>query len=162
MHQPKAETRLPNASLWRRFAAMFYDSLLVIALSMLVTAIYIGIKVMAGGSEATEQQLNASHGDAFLTSLLFIVIFAFFAIFWTRSGQTLGMQAWSIRIENEDGSMISLWQSLLRYLVAIPSLLLLGAGYFWAIIDKDGLTWHDRYSLSRVVQLTQKKNKEKP
>ncbi|RRJ85324.1 RDD family protein [Aestuariirhabdus litorea] len=160
MHQPDPQTRLANAPLWRRFAAMFYDSLLIVALSMLVTAIYIGIRVLLGGSEATEQQLNSSHGDAFLTSLLFMVVFGFFAIFWTRSGQTLGMQAWSIRIQNEDGSMISLWQCLLRYLVAIPSLLLLGAGFFWAKFDKEGLTWHDRYSLSRVVLLPNTKRKK--
>ncbi|MCL6415887.1 RDD family protein [Aestuariirhabdus sp. Z084] len=160
MHQPKPETRLPNAPLWRRFAAMFYDGLLVIALSMLITALYIGVRVMASGSQATEQQLNNTQGDAFLTSLLFIVIFAFFATFWTRSGQTLGMQAWKIRIQNDDGSLISLWQSLLRYLVAIPSLLLFGGGFFWAIIDKQGLTWHDRYSMSRVVALGKQDNSE--
>ncbi|VAW78142.1 FIG023103: Predicted transmembrane protein, partial [hydrothermal vent metagenome] len=48
---------------------------------------------------------------------------------------------------------ITLWQALLRFMVAIPSTLLLGLGYFWMLIDRDRLTWHDRYSETRIVQL---------
>jgi uncharacterized RDD family membrane protein YckC len=57
----------------------------------------------------------------FLATLLLFVTFGFFARFWTYKGQTLGMQAWRIRVQNADGSAITLWQSLLRFMIAIPS-----------------------------------------
>lgn len=136
---------------------MFYDFLLITSLSMVTTALYIGLRVLASGEGTTQEQLNHSQGDALLSSLLFIIIFAFFAKFWSHSGQTLGMKVWNIRIQNEDGSMISLWQCLLRYLVAIPSLALCGIGFFWALLDKDKRTWQDRYSMSRVVELPKQK-----
>ncbi len=37
------------------------------------------------------------------TRLLLLVVFAYFGLCWTRSGQTLGMRAWRIRLEGADG-----------------------------------------------------------
>jgi len=86
-------------------------------------------------------------------STVFLVTFLFFALFWTRSGQTLGMLAWRLRIESDQGLPINAKQALLRFMGAIFSALVLGIGYWWILLDSDHLAWHDRWSNSRVVQL---------
>lgn len=156
---PEAPASLPPAPLWRRLAAMFYDSLLVIALLMVTTAIYLGVAAAIMGTEELQTHLDAGgmSRDPFYKTVLFLTTFFFFAYFWRRLGQTLGMQAWRVRIQNPDGTAITWTQCLLRFMVAIVSWLCLGLGYLWMLWDKDGLTWHDRYSESRVVQLPPRK-----
>jgi len=124
---------------------MVYDSLLVMALWMLVGFVSIAFNDM----EAVE----ASYGGALIGSSIFIVTFLFFAFFWTRSGQTLGMLAWRLRVESDQGQPLNAKQALLRFMAAIFSALALGLGYWWIIFDSNKLSWHDHWSNSRVVQL---------
>ncbi len=144
----------PRAGLTRRFAAMFYDFLLCTALLMVVTLIYKMVQMAIFGEERLRQlsDSGALDGDPLLSSVLLLSLFGFFAYFWTRNGQTLGMQVWGLRVQNADGSAISLWQALLRFMVAIASWLCLGLGYFW-ILRKGRSSWHDLYSESQIVQL---------
>ena len=130
------------ASLFRRLAALLYDSLLLLAVWFIATAIL----------------LPLNHGEAFkhnpyVTTYLLFVSFFFYSWFWMHGGQTLGMRSWRLQLRNINPGPISLWQALLRFLVAIPSALLFGVGYLWMLVDKDKLTWHDRYSETRIVQL---------
>ncbi|MGL4316489.1 MAG: RDD family protein [Pseudomonas sp.] len=145
----------PAAGLPRRFAAMFYDSFLSIALLMVITLTYKGVQMAIVGEERLRQLSDAGalDGDPLLSTLLVLGLFGFFAKFWTHNGQTLGMQVWGVRIQNRDGSAISLWQALLRFMVATASWLCLGLGFLWALWDKDKRTWHDIYSDSLAVQL---------
>ncbi len=146
----------PPATLVRRFAAMFYDFLLCVALLMVVTLIYQqGFLRLIYGSEKLRMLADqgALTGDPLLSSLLFISVFAFFAKFWTHSGQTLGMQVWGVRVQNADGSAISLMQALLRFVIAIVSWGCVGLGFLWMLWDKDKRTWQDRYSESVVIQI---------
>lgn len=145
----------PAAGLGRRLAAIFYDAVLCTALLMVTTFIY-KLALMAIIGEARLKALSDSgalDGDPLLSSILLLVLFGFFAKFWTHAGQTLGMQVWGIRVQNPDGSAISLWQALLRFLIAIGSWLCLGLGFIWARFDKQKRTWHDLYSESQVVQI---------
>jgi len=143
------------ASLPRRLAAISYDILLCLALQMITTFLYKLISMMIVG-EARLRELSESgslDGDPLLSCLLLLVTFAFFARFWTRGGQTLGMQAWGIRVQNADGTRISLTQALLRFAVAVASWLCFGLGFIWSLFDTDRRTWHDRYSRSRLVRV---------
>lgn len=142
---------LPSAPLWRRLAAIFYDSFLAGALLMLIGALYLSAKVALLGAATAEQQ-NQGY-DPLLSTLLLFTLFFFFALCWRRNGQTLGMQAWRIRIQTEQGQIISWWQCLLRFLCAWPSVGFGAIGLFWSLIDPKQLAWHDRFSLSRVVLL---------
>ena len=104
----------PAVGLGRRLAAMFYDFLLCTAL-LIVTAFIYKLVWMAFIGEARMRTLTESgalDGDPLLSTILFFVLFGFFAKFWTHSGQTLGMQVWGVRVQNADGSRISLWQAL--------------------------------------------------
>ena len=159
----KPSGNFPLAGLGKRLAAMFYDSLLVIALVMVLTLIYqqVALRLIYGADKL--QQLSESGQldiDPLLSTLLLFSVFAFFAKFWTHTGQTLGMQVWGVRVQNKDGSAISLWQALLRFFVAIPSLLLGGLGYFWLVFSAKKATWHDLYSDSVVIQLPKNAHKK--
>jgi len=123
------------ASLFRRLAALLYDSLLMLAVWFLATVILLPLT----DGEAI------SH-NPFLTTYLLFISFFFYSWFWMHGGQTLGMRSWKLQLHNINPGPISLWQALLRFMVAIPSALLVGLGYLWMLIDKDRLTWHDRYS----------------
>jgi len=134
---------------------MVYDLVLCIALLMVTTLLY-KLAAMAIIGEARLRQLSdagALDGDPLLSTLLVLVLFGFFATFWTRAGQTLGMQVWGIRVQNSDGSAISLWQALLRFMVAMASWLCLGLGFVWVLIDRRKRSWHDIYSASQIVRL---------
>jgi len=155
-HLLSPQGQFPAAGLVRPLAAMFYDSLLCIALMMVVTLLYQQVLLrLLYGSEQLQQLADAGRLDIdpLLSTLLLFSLFGFFAKFWTHSGQTLGMQVWGIRIQNADGTAIDLWQALLRFLIALVSLLCLGMGYWWMLFDKQKRTWHDMYSESQAVQL---------
>lgn len=155
-HLLSPQGQFPAAGLPRRLAAMFYDSLLCIALMMVVTLLYQQVLLrLLYGSEQLQMLADAGRLDIdpLLSTLLLFSLFGFFAKFWTHNGQTLGMQVWGIRIQNPDGRAIDLWQALLRFLIAVVSLLCLGMGYWWMLVDKQKRTWHDIYSDSQAVQL---------
>jgi uncharacterized RDD family membrane protein YckC len=45
------------------------------------------------------------------------------------------------------------WQAVLRYMTAIPSLALGGIGFFWMLVDREKLTLYDRLSGTTLVVL---------
>ncbi|KFE56677.1 RDD family protein [Pseudomonas syringae] len=154
-HMLRPQGDYPAAGLGRRLAAICYDALLCFAL-LLVTAFIYKLVMMAFIGEARLKVLSESgslDGDPLLSAILFMVLFGFFAKFWTHSGQTLGMQVWGIRVQNADGSGISLMQALLRFMVSIASWLCLGLGFVWALFDKHKRSWHDMYSNSQLVRV---------
>ncbi|MBT9234616.1 RDD family protein [Pseudomonas inefficax] len=154
---PKGD--FPPVGLGRRLAAMFYDFLLCTAL-LIVTAGAYKLIQMAIIGEARMRELTeagALDGDPLLSTVLLFVLFGFFAKFWTHGGQTLGMQVWGVRVQNTDGTAISLWQALLRFVVSIASWLCLGLGFFWVLVDKRKRGWHDIYSESQLVRVPKQK-----
>ncbi|KDE40551.1 MAG: RDD family protein [Nitrincola lacisaponensis] len=136
------------ASLVKRLLAMLYDFMLIVAIWMMTGFAAVGLN----DGEAVEGPLfNAS---------LFCITFLFFGFFWTRNGQTLGMQAWRIRVQTLDGYRLSWSRALLRFLLSILSWIPLGLGYLWILFNNERLAWHDTLSESCVVQLP--KTKKKP
>jgi uncharacterized RDD family membrane protein YckC len=131
------------AGLWRRLAALLYDTLLLLAIWFVATAVFLPLT----GGEAIEPN------NPFLTTYLLFVSFFFYGWFWRHGGQTLGMRSWRLQLQNMRAGPISWLQCLLRFIVALPAGLLFGLGYLWMLVDKRKLTWHDRYSETRIVQL---------
>lgn len=145
-------------SLLRRFAAMFYDFWLVLACLFVVTALLIALQQLThSGPEASNQ--IALSGPWKLPTFIIAVLFSasFFAYFWVKNGQTLGMQTWRVRVQNLDGSNLSFRQAYLRFSVAIFSLGFFGLGYLWVIADKNHQSLHDKLSKSQLVLLAKKK-----
>jgi len=92
-------------------------------------------------------------GPAF-QSTLFISIFLFFGFFWTRSGQTIGMMAWRIRIQSKTGHSISWMQALIRFMTAIFSAAIAGIGYLWMLFNDEQLSLHDKLSNTDLPKAT--------
>ncbi|QXH45960.1 RDD family protein [Pseudomonas xanthosomatis] len=149
----------PPVGLGRRLAAMFYDFLLCTALLIVTGGVYKMIQIAIVGEERLRQLSDAGalDQDPLFATLMLFVLFGFFAKFWTHGGQTLGMQVWGVRVQNADGSAISLWQALLRFVVSIASWLCLGLGFIWALFDKRKRSWHDMYSETQLVRLPKRK-----
>lgn len=140
---------LRPASARLRLCAMIYDGFLLVAVWMAVA----GIAVAIHHGEAIDSPM----GRASLQSALFCASYLFFGYFWTRNGQTLGMQAWNLRVQTNTGERLTWMQALIRFLGAIVSLLPLGLGYLYYFFSDERLTWHDRWSSSIVVQLPSKR-----
>ncbi|MFK3773332.1 MULTISPECIES: RDD family protein [Pseudomonas] len=149
----------PPVGLGRRLAAMFYDFLLCTALLIVTGGVYKMIQIAIVGEERLRQLSDAGalDQDPLFATLMLFVLFGFFAKFWTHGGQTLGMQVWGVRVQNADGSAISLWQALLRFVVSIASWLCLGLGFIWSLFDKRKRSWHDMYSETQLVRLPKRK-----
>jgi uncharacterized RDD family membrane protein YckC len=168
------------ASLGVYLAALFYDSLLILAVLFVASVLYMLPYVL--NSDIDSSQTKNLSTSAFQTPIyktyIFIIWFTFFAWFWTRAGQTLGLRVWKLAIQSKDGKLISLWQALLRFLSALAPwllalflyhlagkteliseqyrywILLVGlASIAWSLFDKEGLTLHDRFSESRIVRI---------
>ena len=156
--------QLEQAGFLRRIAAIGYDSLLVFSLLFGATALYQLVAAQFLTAPAPVQiaqdtvvhQIEPVAGGSLFTVYLLLVTLAFFVFFWCRSGQTLGMQAWRLRIDNLEGGRISRRQALLRILVAAVSAACCGLGYLWILFDRDKRSWHDICSRSRVVVLPKK------
>ena len=100
---------------------------------------------------AFETLLPAALARALLQIYLLVITAAYFIYCWTRSGQTLPMKTWHIRVVARDGTAITLKQGVRRYLFALASIALCGGGFGWALIDRDGQFLHDRLAGTRVV-----------
>ena len=143
------------APVWRRVAAMFYDSFLILALLFLAGFLNLAVHILIYGNEPLKQMTADGYnlGGPFFYGTLIVLIYGFFGFFWTRNGQTLGMVAWRIKVVSKDQQLISPKQSVIRFVVAVPSLLLAGVGLLWAFIDKRKRSWQDLSSSSIVILL---------
>lgn len=140
------------AGFLRRLAALFYDSLLLIAVLMVGTALFLPFT----GGEAITSGRHPVLGIVYRFALATLVVL-FFGAFWTRRGQTLGMASWRLRVEREDGRLLTWGDSLKRLGAAVLSLLPCGLGFLWILFDPQRRAWHDRLSRTRVVVLPKRK-----
>lgn len=156
-------TNHSTPSLLRRLAAMFYDSWLLLALLVAIVAIMVGLRVAIEGSQSITVGTPAISGSWKLPTFALMVFAScqFFAYFWVKNGQTLGMQTWRLKVVNQDNEHINYKQAYLRCLYALVSFTFFGLGYLWALVDKDKKTLHDRLSNSQTLLLPKRKKAKK-
>jgi len=138
---------------------MLYDTLLVLPLIMLSVAISLGLYgallKLTGGSQDT-----LSLNPYLVRAIAFLTCVGFFSAFWLKSGQTLGMQAWRIKlIRSSDGETATAGQALLRCVGALLSAACLGLGYLWCLIDRNRRCWHDYVSGTELILLPRPEKK---
>lgn len=139
---------LIRVGLWRRLVAAAYDSFLLLALYFILGW---GLVLLNDGA--------AVEGPWMFWFLLFVA-WSFFVKFWCYPGQTLGMQVWKIKLVSESGQNVTLRQASMRFLLSIISWGVFGLGFLWCFIDKEGRSWHDRLSQTKLVYIDHKKAKE--
>ena len=106
MITPAELDALPAPQFWRRVSCGLYEQLIllgVIALTFLVPNLGLGI-------------LLGIALPSWLTFLyLYIVLGVYFVWYWTKSGQTLAMQTWRVRMIGPGGYNLNRKQAILRY-----------------------------------------------
>lgn len=145
----------PQALVWRRLLSLFYDLWPVVALWMLVSALF-NLGYYLAGHDRRDILETASLLGALLWLCCWLVAGAYAVASWARGGQTLGMRPWRLRVTGADGTAPTRAQLIRRYLVGNLSLLLGGLGFWWAWFDRDRLAWHDRASGTRVVRVAKR------
>ena len=75
----------------------------------------------------------------------------YFIFFWTLLGQTPGKMLLGVKIVSLDGSQLTFWQALRRFIGYFLSALALYAGYWWVLIDNRRQGWHDKLAGTIVV-----------
>lgn len=120
-----------------RIMAMIYDAFVVLG----IWVITIVILVTVSGDAVV---------GAWVQSLLFVELFAFFAYFWIKRGQTIGMLAWRLRIVSSEP--MTLRKVLMRFVGALLGAACLFVGYLWILFDAERRSWSDLLSDSTVIR----------
>lgn len=92
-----------------------------------------------------------------LAAFVLLIAAGYLLMFTAAHGQTLGKMAMGIRVVGTSpdagaGDRVTLSQAAVRAVVALPSVLVLGAGFIPALVGP-GLAVHDRIAHTRVVRL---------
>ena len=102
-----------HAGSLRQLGAAVYDGLLILAVFMVVTFIPVALT----GHDLSGAQIGPVFH--FLHQLVLAGALAlYYGHAWTHRGQTLGMKAWKIRIENGDGTALRWSRACVRLLIA--------------------------------------------
>jgi uncharacterized RDD family membrane protein YckC len=134
------------ASLVLRLLASVYDLLPLLALWF--AAVVLALALTGGALD-----VHRLPDKLFVQALAFGVTVAYFVVSWTRGGQTIGMKSWRLRVVRSDGRSPDFAHALLRFAVAIVSLAPAGLGFWWALFDAQGRTWHDIAAGTLVVRM---------
>jgi len=137
-----------NVTRFRLFAACVYELLLLLALWMLCTWMFVSLF-----GDATSH-----YKRSFLQLFLWLVTGAYFVWCWTKTGQTLATKTWKIKLvtqnlANQQNVNLNKRQAIIRYALASASILACGLGFIWALVDKDRLFLHDRLLKTRFIRL---------
>ncbi len=134
-----------------RLLALAYDFFPALALWMLLSAAFTVGYTLAG--HAARQNIAPFSALQWLLWLACWLVTGAYAIAsWRHGGRTLGMRPWRLRVVAADGGAAPLRALCIRYAMGTLSLLAAGLGFWWAWLDRDRLTWHDRASGTRLVR----------
>jgi uncharacterized RDD family membrane protein YckC len=160
------------AGLGRRILAIFYDVLIIIFLTVIITLVVQQLIVQFELVNLEQVQITkegekvnvipaGSPVTPLLKSLWFFISLYFFGKYWTKRGQTPGMKVWKIKaVSNDvlnnktlnnidDVSPITWSQSIKRYVFAF-----FGLGLIWILFDKDNLSLQDKVSNTTLIKIT--------
>ena len=129
---------------------MLYDTLVVLALLISMTAVAVALQYLL------TQQASLVQGHMGLRVLLLVVWVSYFSYCWRWGGQTIGMKAWKIRLLSADYQPVSWRQGLLRLIGALVSGLCVGLGYLNYCLPGQRRLWHDRLSATCLVRVAAK------
>lgn len=159
-------------SIRRRLAALLYELVLLFAVLALAA---LPVTIAFGG-------LTEGWRRWAFQAYLVAVLGAYFVFNWTRSGQTLAMKTWRIKVVTSTGASVTVPRAAARFLAALalaaPALtallvfsryrthfwalswtvLPLLAAWLWARFDAEGQFLHDRLAGTRLIQIAKASN----
>ena len=137
---------LVYAGLFRRLFAIFYDSILLIAILMMV----FGIATILNHGSAIEPS-NPAYPVMVL--IFFSLCYLYFTWFWVHGGQSLGMKTWQLKLQSVDTSEINWKKATIRFISALLSWALCGLGFLWSLFNRNKQCWHDLSSKTVLIDL---------
>ncbi|WP_432454498.1 MULTISPECIES: RDD family protein [unclassified Agarivorans] len=156
MTQAASLSALPSAGFFRRLGAYIYDAVMATAIAMVVTMLSLamvavssslGLLTLPEGVEPSSYLVT----QIWFQGLIWGSIILFYIWFWHNQGQTIGMRAWRLRVQNKDGSNISYTQALIRLFTSA-----LGLGNVMVLLTKDKTAFQDIWGKCQVVTLPKK------
>ena len=134
----------PTPGLGRRLLGLVYEALLLTAVVLLAGGLATGLARLTG----------VGHPRLLTQLVLLLVCGSYFLLQWTRSGQTLPMKTWRMRVETQDGRLLDGAAALRRLVLATLGYGMAGITILWALFDHDRQFLHDRLGGTRLVSVT--------
>ena len=129
-------------TIWRRSASILYDSLLVLAVLIIMSLPFFSFNL--------EENLSLK---IIVQIYYYLITQYFFVWFWVNNEGTLGMKTWKIKIVSEDGNKISYIEAIIRFNAAIFSFIFFGLGFLMCFLRKDKKCLHDFISKTVLIKL---------
>ena len=129
-------------SIWRRIASIIYDALLVLAILIVMSIPFFSFNVEENNLLKITMQVY-----------FYFIIQYFFVWFWVNNGGTLGMKTWKIKISCDNDERISYKKAIIRFNIAIISILFFGLGFLISLFRKDKKCLHDIISKTSLSKL---------
>jgi uncharacterized RDD family membrane protein YckC len=134
-------------SLVRRMAAFLYEGVLLFGVTFATGLVFAIVMHQDSGMKLRSP----------LIAVEFLVVGLYFIGLWVRTGQTLAMMTWHLRLLTDDGQPVSPWRALARYLASyvwfLPPLALVGVVRLpsaWAIFGVVA-AWIAVYALAALL-----------
>jgi len=150
-HRQAGEQLPVEAGFPMRLAALLIDTLLLGAINAALLTIPVMLAWHYTVPVATASLLGVLPFLLFVLFSPLLLSFFYCTILQSFGGQTVGMIFLGIRVVTPEQGSLTLGTSFLRWCAHFLSLLPLGAGYLWALVDPQHATLHDRIAATRVV-----------
>lgn len=135
---------MENAGFFKRIFSLVYDSLAILGIIFSLTLLLV---IFNGGTPVAGEVAD-------FIQLLITVLSGpiFYSYFWlVNDGQTLGMQAWKIKLISEE--RLSLRICLLRCAFSTFSFLFFGLGYLYILLNKEKKSLSDLVTNTRICKV---------
>ena len=140
-----------NRMLWARSMALAID-LVILSCLYCSALVLVGIAVQQSFFLGFHTLLNLTLGGFLLVlTLPLCLVTAYFVVFHACGGQTIGKMFMGLRVRSRGSGSLSFGVSFLRFIGYLLSALPIGAGFLWAVLDRNQETWHDKLALTQVV-----------
>ena len=164
------EVRPPLAGTARRYAALLYEALMLLAL-VFITSFLLTPLVSPGSASSGSLMLPSPAGRVVSFVSLFMLGAAFFGWSWSEGRRTLPMKTWRLALVTNDGARPSRRTALVRYAavwigpafavaayaLAAPSGFgalawpLVGTNWLAAFVDPERQFLHDRIAGTQLI-----------
>ncbi len=145
-----------------RAGALLMDIVIVIAAVTIINAVialpftfFLGVDVATcmreSGRMSNLDQLFCSAINLIWLLVALLTAPVYFIFFFAASGQTIGKYVMGVRVVRADGRPMTFLTGLVRYFGYWISLLPLGLGFFWVVVDNRRLGFHDHLAKTCVV-----------
>jgi uncharacterized RDD family membrane protein YckC len=147
--QTTTDQAVSNATVWRRFVAMGYETFLLVGPVLLFSFVY---TVVTGQTDQDAPDSTAAIAKRMGLQLLVLgILIGYFVWGWSRGKVTLPMQTLQLRVvDAATGAAATPRQALVRALVGTASVIT-GLWLVVSLLRKDRQTLHDLASGTRLV-----------